>query len=252
MTASTILITGGTGKFGRKFVEHFVAKGWQVLFTATSESRAGELETAFSSQGGITGFIADLTMPEAPIALVEEIQSRGLEVNHLVNNARSLSSLKTDDDGATQREDFVAEYLMDVVVPYELAMALYQSQADSLRTVTNIGSQYGLVAANPSLYTDYPKQSPIQYGVAKAALHHLTKELAVRFADRSVRVNCIAYGGVEGRVDEAFKQRYAGLAPNRRMLMESEIAGPLDFLVSDGSSAVTGQTLVADGGWSIW
>ncbi|MEX1199302.1 MAG: SDR family oxidoreductase [Methylophaga sp.] len=252
MTVPTILITGGTGKFGRKFVEHFVGKGWRVLFTATSESRSSELENAFSNPGEITGFISDLTQPDAPRILVEEIQSRGLEVNHLVNNARSLSSLKTDENGATQREDFVSEYLMDVVVPYELAIALYQSQADSLRTVTNIGSQYGLVAANPSLYTDYPKQSPIQYGVAKAALHHLTKELAVRFAAQGVRVNCIAYGGVEGRVDEAFKQRYAELTPSRRMLMESEIAGPLDFLVSETSNAVTGQTLVADGGWSIW
>lgn len=252
MTAPTILITGGTGKFGRKFVEHFVGKGWRVLFTATNKDRINELESAFGKQCELTGFIVDLTQPDASRDLIENIQRMGLEVNHLINNARSLSSLKTDENGVTQREEFVSEYLMDVVVPYELSMALFQSQAQSLSTVTNIGSQYGLVAANPSLYTDYPKQSPIQYGVAKAALHHLTKELAVRFADRGVRVNCIAYGGVEGRVDEAFKHRYAGLTPTRRMLVESEIAGPIDFLISDDSSAVTGQTLVADGGWSIW
>jgi hypothetical protein len=234
------------------YVEHFVTKGWRVLFTSTTQARLVELESAFDNQENITGFVSDLTQPNAPRELVEEIQSSGYKVNHLVNNARSLSSLKTDDNGVTQREDFVAEYLMDVVVPYELAMAFYQLQAGALSTITNIGSQYGLVAANPALYSDYPKQSPIQYGVAKAALHHLTKELAVRFADQGIRVNCVAYGGVEGRVDEAFKQRYAGLTPNRRMLQESEISGPLEFLLSEASSAVTGQTLVADGGWSVW
>ncbi|AUZ84042.1 SDR family oxidoreductase [Methylophaga nitratireducenticrescens] len=252
MTIPTILITGGTGKFGRKFVEHFADKGWRVLFTATSEKRIIELQIALNNDSRITGFVADLSQPDAAKKLVESILAKEIKVNHLVNNARSLAFLKTDENGVTHRENFISEYLMDVVVPYELAMTLYQLQADSLRTVTNIGSQYGLVAATPSLYTDYPKQSPIQYGVAKAALHHLTKELAVRFANQGVRVNCIAYGGVEGRVDDAFKQRYAELTPSRRMLMESEVAGPLDFLVSEGSSSVTGQTLVADGGWSIW
>jgi hypothetical protein len=36
------------------------------------------------------------------------------------------------------------------------------------------------------------------------------------------------------------------------MLSEPELSGPLDALIQDGSSAVTGQTLVADGGWSLW
>src|SRR5690606_7246216 len=97
--------------------------------------------------------------------LVGELKQRGCSINHLVNNARSLDSLKTDLLGQSSREDFLAEYLMDVVVPYELSMALFNTQPDELRTITNIGSQYGMVAANPALYDDYPKQSPIQYGV---------------------------------------------------------------------------------------
>ena len=57
---------------------------------------------------------------------------------------------------------------------------------------------------------------------------------------------------MEGRVDEAFLSRYASLVPSRRMLNEDEIIGPVDFLLSDSSSAVNGHVLVADGGWSIW
>jgi hypothetical protein len=145
------------------------------------------------------------------------------------------------------------EYLLDVVVPYELSILLFNLQPEQLRTITNIGSQYGVVASNPYLNgSDPSKQSAIQYGVAKAALHHLTKELAVRMAGRNVRVNCVAFGGVDGRVDRAFKERYADLTPSRRMLSEEEVEGPVAFLTSEASSAITGHIIVADGGWTIW
>src|SRR5690606_1248052 len=248
----TILVTGGTGKFGRQFVKHFATKGWQVLFTTTCQDNADKLMRKVGSDYNLIPLIVDFTKPQAVQDIIKQVQDSGYTINHLVNNARSLDFLQTDSLGQTSREDFLAEYLMDVIVPYELSMGLFNTQPNELRTITNIGSQYGVVAANPALYEDYPKQSPIQYGVAKAAVGHLTKELAVRMAAKGVRVNCIAYGGVEGRVDDAFKARYAALTPSARMLAEDEVVGPLDFLVAQSSSAVTGQTLVADGGWSIW
>ncbi len=248
----TILITGGTGKFGRKFVQHFLTKRWRVIFTTTSRARGEVFIKELGRPDDLVAVTSDLTSSTAVDELLKELKKEGRSINHLVNNARSLDSLKTDALGQTKREDFIAEYLMDVVVPYELSIALFNAQPNELQTITNIGSQYGVVAANPHLYEDYLKQSPIQYSVAKAALGHLTKELAVRMAGKGVRVNCIAYGGVEGRVNDAFKARYAALSPSARMLVEDEVVGPLDFLVAQSSSAVTGQTLVADGGWSIW
>ncbi len=251
MTA-TILITGGTGKFGRQFVKHFANKGWQVLFTTTSQNNADSLIKELADDSCLIPLIVDFTQPQAVPDLIKRIQNTGYSINHLVNNARSLLFLQTDSLGQTSREDFLAEYLLDVVVPYELSIGLFNMQPDELSTITNIGSQYGIVAANPALYEDYPRQSPIQYGVAKAALIHLTKELAVRFADFDIRVNCIAYGGVSGRVDDSFEARYAKLTPSGRMLSESEIIGPLDFLVSDNCKAINGQTIQADGGWTLW
>lgn len=53
----------------------------------------------------------------------------------------------------------------------------------------------------------------MHYSVAKAALVHLTKEMATRLAKRQIQVNCVSYGGVQGRVNEEFEQRYAALAP---------------------------------------
>lgn len=248
----TILITGGTGKFGRKFVEHFLKKKWRVIFTTTSELRGKTLVKDLGSPDNLLSLVFDFTESEAIEKLLIKLKNQGYLVNHLVNNARSLDSLETDSKGQASRTNLMSEYLLDVVVPYELSMSFFNTQSEELKTITNIGSQYGLVAANPYLYDDYPKQSPIQYGIAKAALTHLTKELAIRMASDKVRVNCIAYGGVDGRVNSEFKKRYSRLTPMGRMLNDEEIVGSLDFLVSEESVAITGHTLPVDGGWTLW
>ena len=253
MTSRTILITGGGGKFGRILLSHFLAAGDHVIATCRTDESLEKLLQAYLSYGDqFVGIKADLTENDAITLLSKQLDTRDIRPDCLVNNARSFSFLKIGEDGLVSRENFTNEYLLDVVVPYELTMALAQQQDSQLRRVLNIGSQYGTVAANPHLYTDPVKQSPLHYGVAKAALAHLTKELAVRLADKNIQVNCVAFGGVEGRVDEAFKQRYAQLCPMGRMLRDDEVVGPVDMLLSDKCSGVTGHILAVDGGWGIW
>ena len=252
MTKQTVLITGGTGKLGSIFSNHFANNGWRVIITSTNRARAEAFKSSVSRNENIDIFVCDLTEPNASKKLVKSILAEGIEVNHLVNNARCLNSLKVGSDGFSQREEMAMEYLLDVIVPYELATNLYLLQKEALKTIVNIGSQYGSVAANPALYQGDSSQSPIQYGLAKSALHHLTKELAVRFSSDNIRVNCIAYGGVDGRVDSTFIQRYSALAPMGRMLNEEEVIGPLEFLLTNSSSSITGHTIAADGGWTVW
>ncbi len=253
MNPRTILITGGSGKFGRTLVSHFLVAGDRVIATCRTNESLEKLLLAYLSYGDrFVGIKADLTENDAITLLREQLDAQGIRPDCLVNNARSLNFLKIGEDGLVSRENFTNEYLLDVVVPYELTMALARQENSQLRRVLNIGSQYGTVAANPHLYTDPVKQSPLHYGVAKAALAHLTKELAVRLAGKNIQVNCVAFGGVEGRVDEAFKQRYAQLCPMGRMLRDDEVVGPVDMLLSDQCSGVTGHTLAVDGGWGIW
>jgi NAD(P)-dependent dehydrogenase (short-subunit alcohol dehydrogenase family) len=246
-----VLLTGATGKFGHVLTRHLVSQGWTVVATSRDPARVAALTEGFPV-GAVVGVVADLLAPDGVDVLVDDLAQRGLAVTHLVNNARSLSSLAVQASGLTRRQDFLAELDMNVVVPYTLATRLASDARHRLRNVVNVGSMYGLVAPNPALYEGSLVRSPVQYGVSKAALHHLTRELAVRLSPQGVRVNCVAFGGVEGRVDEGFLNRYAALAPAGRMLREPEVVGPVDFLLSEASSAVQGHVLVADGGWSIW
>lgn len=250
----TILITGGSGKFGRVLLRHFLSAGDVVITTCRSQASMIELQDEHSEALGQRFHVmqSDLTSSDQAVAVAGFLRRLGLSPDCLVNNARSVEYLKTKENGSVSRENFMGEFLMDVVVPYELTMELAGTRNSALRRVVNVGSMYGVVAANPSLYTDPTRQSPINYGVAKAGLVQLTKELAVRLAGRGVVVNCIAYGGVEGRVDDAFKARYGALCPAGRMLREDEIPGPVSWLLSDASSGMTGQVLSVDGGWSIW
>ncbi len=253
MTARTILITGGSGKFGKAMVNYFLAAGDHVLTTCRTTESLDKLAKEYKDFSKVFNvFKVNLTEDNSVATLLEQLDYLNIQPNSLVNNARSLNFLSVGQDGLVSRSNFTNEYLLDVVVPYELTMALVHQKNSQLQKVVNIGSQYGTVAANPNLYTDPIKQSPLHYGVAKAALAHLTKELAVRLASKEIQVNCIAFGGVDGRVDNAFKQRYAKLCPMGRMLRDDEVVGPVDMLLSNKCSGITGHILAVDGGWSVW
>lgn len=248
------LITGATGKFGKVIVADRLKRGDTVIGIGTKPDSLKALEQQYpeAARGGrLVAIRCDLMAADGPQSLIEACNSRSLLPEGLINNARSASYLRADQERRVSREDFVGEFVLDVVVPYELAMLFAAMPQSRLKRVINIGSQYGVVAANPGLYEGTKHQSFINYSVAKAGLVHLTRELAVRLAP-SIQVNCVSYGGVEGRASPQFQERYAKLTPIGRMLREDEIAGPIAFLLSDESAGMTGHNLVVDGGWTAW
>lgn len=250
---NTILITGGTGKLGKVMVQHFAKNGWKVVTISRSEEN---LEKLFLDIGvyrnRVLGYVADLNISNLFQDLFTKLSKEGVIITHLVNNARNLEALNTMTNGVTSSDTFLDEFKLDVIVPYNLTMFLSKSHDHKLEAVVNMGSMYGHVAPNPYLYGGSLKESPIQYGVSKAALNQLTREMAVRLVDKKIRVNCVAYGGFEGRADQGLTERYADLVPIKRMLADNEVIGPVEFLLSETSSAINGHVLVADGGWSIW
>jgi len=249
----SVLITGATGKIGRVLARHFLEIGDTVIAAGRSSAKLAELSNDFTGIAGkLHTLCLDFFASDMTDIMLAQLARIGCMPDCLINNARNAAFLRIADDGNVTRQDFIDEFTLDVVIPYQLVMALANVPASRLRSVVNIGSQYGAVVPNMRLYTDPVRQSPLQYGVAKAALAHLTKELAVRLADRGIRVNCVAFGGVEGRVDDDFKRRYAELCPAGRMLGEQELAGPVDMLLSESASAITGHIMMADGGWSVW
>lgn len=248
-----ILITGGSGKVGIQLVNHFLEKDFLVVTTTRNKerflnSKKDQLHQNHTQNLQIVE--VDFTAKNAAPTIINFLRSKNIQVENLVHNARSLDYIKIEKDFSVTEENFSGELFVNVVFPYKLTMDLLQEQK-SLANIVFISSMYGVVAPTPSLYNDFHSSSPIHYGVSKAAQIHLTKELAVRLAPK-VRVNCVSFGGIKGRTDEAFQERYNKLTPLQSMLTDEDVKGPVDFLISENSKNMTGQNLMVDGGWSIW
>jgi len=236
----TILITGGTGKVGKQLVEYFSKNGFVCIYTSRKNAPLQNKNTI--------GIKVDLLSKNGIEKLLAELKKKNLKIDYLVNNARNMEYSVVEKDGSIKRENWLKEYELDVVIPYELSLAIAKEMP--VKKIINISSIYGVSAFNHHLY-DGTFAPPLQYAGAKAALIQITKCLAVIFAGK-IQVNCISYGGIEGRVNVAFKRRYAKLCPEGRMMKESEVIGAIDFLISEKSVYITGQNLLVDGGWTIW
>jgi NAD(P)-dependent dehydrogenase (short-subunit alcohol dehydrogenase family) len=245
-----ILVTGAAGKLGRQITAHLLTLGHSVIATARRAEALDDLRGFTGATDRLHGIVADLAK-DGGAELARRVAAAGRLPDAVVNNAVDLSNQPIGADGHPTHQQWHTEFELAVIAPYDLVTALAAQAGSPLSAVVNVASMYGIVPRNPELYDDPTRQSPIHYGVAKAAMIHLTKELAVRLAPR-VRVNAVSFGGIEGRVDEAFKQRYARLCPMGRMLRDDEVAASIAYLLSDGARMMTGHNLVVDGGWTTW
>lgn len=114
-------------------------------------------------------------------------------------------------------------------------------------TVVNVASLAG-VASSPGM---------VHYGAAKAALINLTRNAAIEWGSRGVRVNAVAPGWVKTDInsfawtDEVQEKAFVAGAPLGRWGEPHEVAEAIAFLAGDASSYITGQTIVIDGGLSL-
>ena len=116
-------------------------------------------------------------------------------------------------------------------------------------SIINFSASTGIVSARPDLYNGGHKH--IAYSISKAGVENMTKFLSTHLAP-SIRVNCVAPGGVEAGQDKEFIKKYSKLTPMNRMMKKNELNGIIEFLCNSQSSYVTGATFVVDGGWTTW
>lgn len=251
LEGKSVLLTGATGLIGRELAEALAKEGARLTLTAVNEAKARRLAEELTARHGVNarGVSLDLADSAAVAGFAGTMTGAGVDI--IIHCARSVEHLGTE-EGVPPWTNWVREYEIDVVGPYQLTMALKDSLAKcGAGSVIFISSIYGLAAVDPTIYPDPSWVAPPHYGVAKAAQLHLTRELAVRLAP-SIRVNAVAFGGVGGRLDDAFTKNYAAGCPSGRMLTPADLAEPVLFLASAGASGVTGHTLVVDGGRTIW
>ena len=251
----TIILTGGTGLIGKALTLNLLKQGNKVVITTRVpnrekfifENKLEDFEDSFEVLE--LDYFKKSTIP----SFVDKLIQLKIFPDAIIHNARSLETLKIEKNGESSDENLSGEYKVGVIGPYLLNNTLLNSSiGNNLKNIIIISSIYGVVGPTISLYDDFNNQSPIQYGITKAAQIHLSKELAIRYADAEIRVNTVSFGGVEGRANEEFKKRYSNLTPLKAMLNLNEVIKPIDFLLSDGASGMTGHNLIVDKGWTLW
>ena len=243
-----ILITGGTGLIGSQLVLESVQNNHFVMFTSRSIKAGKELISKFDLNPEIC---IPIELDFSNEGALKELKEQLIELpDTIIQNARSTKTLSLDQKGRVSEDNFQKEFYFGVTFPYKLINFLQDQKAD-LKDIIFISSIYGNVAPNHFLYHNFERESAVNYGVVKAAQIHLTKELAVRLAPKT-RVNAISFGGVEGRADDAFINRYGKLTPSGRMLNKQDLYPTVKYLLDNPNLNITGENIKVDGGWTIW
>jgi 3-oxoacyl-[acyl-carrier protein] reductase len=134
---------------------------------------------------------------------------------------------------------------VNLTAPFFLAQAAARAMREG-GAIVNIASVSGLRAGD----------GRTAYGVSKAGLIHMTRQMAVELAPLGITCNAVAPGPVEGPLARAGHTQdqvddYLGAIPQGRYAAPGEVAAAVAFLVSDDAAHITGQCLAVDGGWSV-
>jgi NAD(P)-dependent dehydrogenase (short-subunit alcohol dehydrogenase family) len=244
-TGKTAIITGGSRGIGRATAERLGREGARVLITGRTRA---DLDTASAglTDAGVENIamVADVTDPDAPDRVVDAVLERWGRLDVLINNAgiaEAASFLEIE----RERWDMLLGVLL--TGPCMLAQRCGHEMArGGGGSIVNIASFLGHV-------TDGPYAT---YGVAKAGLIALTRNIATELAAQGVRCNSISPGFVHTSMTEVHASQdlidalNSGFerVPIGRMLTAEEIAATCAFLASDEASGITGTDLLVDGG----
>lgn len=253
LAGRTILVTGGAGYLGSAITEELDRSAGKVLCLDLPGKSA-----AFVRDRGLRNTVpydVDLTdTAKLPAALDAIIAEHGVP-DGAVHLAFASSA------GKTLEELSAADWDSTLCRALTPTFILSRHLAERMRprgsgSIVLFGSMYGMVSPDPRIYHLPMKPNPIDYGASKAAVIQMTKYLSVHYGSSGLRVNCVTPGpfpnpNVQRNHPDLIKDLSAKTAL-RRIGVNSEIVGPTLFLLSDGASYVTGQSLVVDGGWTVW
>lgn len=242
------VVTGAGRGIGEAIVRRFVAEGARVVLTQRSnaEGEALAAEVARAAPDRVAFVPADIRDAESVRALIEAACARFGGIDVLCNNA-GVGLLKSVDETSDEEYDRVMDTNVRGVFLC-CRFAIPHLLAGGRGAIVNIGSVGGEVGF----------ERDAAYCASKGAVLALTRQMALDYATRGVRVNCIAPGFVATRMMRVFidshddpaavEDEIVGMHPMRRVGRPDEIAAAAAFLASDEASFVTGASLAVDGG----
>jgi hypothetical protein len=238
------LITGASSGFGVRFARVLTAAGARTVLAARRMERLAALADELD---GAVAVGCDVTVPSDNERLVRTAVERCGRIDVLVNNAGITDGPALAEEESLEQFNRVVAVDMTAVFHLSRLVAPIMIQQGA-GSIINIASIHGLCAGAPN--------NQAGYTAAKGGVINLTRELAVQWARKGIRVNAIAPAYFETEVtapmfaDERSMAWIRRNTPMGRPGALHELDGALLFLAGDASSYVTGATLAVDGGWT--
>ena len=253
LTGRVALITGGSGYLGQSFSRALAEAGAAVVIGSRDRARAQSVADALPTPGAARHFAVALDhLDETSLnAGFDEAVNQAGQVDILVNNGQQGHPL----DLTNVTAEAFSKDLRNATGYFLLARRMRDHLVgrSAAGSIVMIGSMYGVVGSYPDAYAGVCAASPVQYHTLKGGIIHMTRHLAVYWAQDRVRVNCLSPGPFPSdKAPAEVVQRLKQKSPAGRMGEPHEVKGPLLLLVSDAGSYITGQNLLVDGGWTAW
>jgi Tropinone reductase 1 len=240
------LVTGGTAGIGRAIARELLGFGARVLIAARDadglDATRAELEEE-CPDGEIRTCVADVSDDEQRRELLDWVEDIGDGLNILVNNAGGNIIRPANDYSEDEWRGIFETNLFSAFELSRLAYPLLVKHAAS--AIVNVGSVSGITHV----------RSGAPYGMSKAAMHQMTRNLACEWAEDGIRVNAVAPWYIRTRrtsgklADPDYLDDVLLRTPMGRIGEPEEVAAAVAFLCLPASSYVTGECIAVDGGF---
>lgn len=240
------LVTGGSSGIGLAAAEELAALGCDLVLLARNEERLEQARATILQRHPLCQVelvSADVASPADRERVAGEWQG---PLTILVNNA-GFNIRKRVEDLSLAEYQRVQE--VNLVSCFEMCRLLHAKLRESApAAVVNVASVAGLT----HLRTGAP------YGMSKAAMIQLTRNLAVECAAQGIRVNAVAPWYIETPLasqvlqDENYRQQVLDRTPMKRIGKAEECAAAIAFLCLPAAGYITGHCLTVDGGFSVF
>lgn len=256
LNGKNVLITGASSGIGQAIAVRFAQEGANVAINYRSGPEQAEATEVLVSEAcmavresGCKDLViqADISKEEQVRTMFAKVIEAFGSIDVLVNNAGIQKPCSTHD---IELADF------DRVLGVNLRGAFLCSR-EAVRHFLSRGGG-GVILNNSSVHEIIPKPKYLPYSISKGGMENLTKTMALEYASEGIRVNAVGPGAVVTPINSAWIDN-----PQARMAVEShipmgraakaeEIASVFAFLASDDASYITGQTIFACGGLTLY
>jgi NAD(P)-dependent dehydrogenase (short-subunit alcohol dehydrogenase family) len=259
LSGKVALVTGGTRGLGLEMAKGLAEAGADLIICSVDPPAQMEEATNQLQKTGRRIFACSMnvTLREDVTKTVQEAKKRFGRIDILINSAGINDVHEIAPKGLEAWEKIMAVNITGTYLCAGAVAEIMKSQQSG--SIINMGSIYGLLGLDRSLYIDDPStlfEFPA-YHASKGAVVNLTRDLATNLGRFNIRANCICPATfvtdqnrhilVGNTLDKINKR-----TPLGRVGGEDDLKGVAVFLASEASRYVTGHVLAVDGGWTAW